>query len=205
MTDLGKDNFIKEQLENDTLISKNADAVFNNFLKGEMNMKQNQVDETVTKEEKKPYKQNKHNGWMKLVSVAACLVIVFAGANVYATTKGYENIFFMIKDLVQKEDVQILDKADILYDRDITISYSNIEIEEGLHIQINRLIIKDNEAKLYVHIMRDITNKTNIKKYIVTDITGNKNTILASQEAVMEADVTEQSEEIVLISLTLLL
>jgi len=199
MTDMGKDNFIKEQLEKDILISKKADEVFNHFLKGEKYMKSNQENNHFVQEEKDINRQKKpkNHGWMKLVSVAACFVVIFAGANVYATTQGYKNVFFMIKDLVNKEEnVTITEKSEILSDRDITISYSNIEIAEGLNIQINRLIIKDNEAKLYIRIIKDTENQINIKKYIVTDITGNKDVVLGTHNSTLEPNTIEYTEEI---------
>ena len=183
MTDFEKDNFIKEQLKKDTLTSKNADDVFNNFLKGDYNMENNQKDEDFMSQNKENPSKKKGNKWVKFLSVAASIGIVFVGANVYATTQGYNNIFFMIKDLVKKEDTVITEKSEILSDRDITISYSNIEIAKGLNIQINRLIIKDNEAKLLVRVEENGTNEVSIKNYTIKDITDGKKKEVASQNS----------------------
>ena len=77
-------------LKEDELISKKAEDIFNNFLEGEMKIKDEKV---VNIEESKDKKSNRK----KILSMVATLVIVFLGANVYAVTKGYNNIFFIIR------------------------------------------------------------------------------------------------------------
>ena len=137
-----KDIFIKKMLKEDELISKKAEDIFNNFLEGEMKIKDEKV---VNIEESKDKKSNRK----KILSMVATLVIVFLGANVYAVTKGYNNIFFMIKDLSTKT---ISEKDEILKDQDPfeneeTKSYTK-EIEIGFfNNNINLLKVNINSQK----------------------------------------------------------
>ena len=147
-----KDIFIKKMLKEDELISKKAEDIFNNFLEGEMKIKDEKV---VNIEESKDKKSNRK----KILSMVATLVIVFLGANVYAVTKGYNNIFFMIKDLSTKT---ISEKDEILKDQDTTISYEPIEIAKGIKVQFNKFVVKDNKAKLIMSVEQDegtVSNK----------------------------------------------
>ncbi len=133
-----KDAYIKEKLEKDKLISKKADDVFNNFLNENVKIK---------KEHKKfNFK------YPKLVAAVASVVIIFGAANVYASTQGYGNVFFMIKYLATGEKTTIDDKDELLSDRDITISYEPIKITENIEIQIARLQVKDKEAQLFINV-----------------------------------------------------
>lgn len=146
-----KDIFIKKMLKEDELISKKADDVFNNFLEDEVKMK----DEKVVNIQSKDKRINKK----RILSMVATLVIVFLGANVYAVTKGYNNIFFMIKDLSTKT---ISEKKEILKDQDTTISYEPIEIAKGVKVQFNKFVVKDNKAKLVMNVDQDenvVSNK----------------------------------------------
>ena len=100
----------------------------------------------------------------RVLAGAACLTVLLGGGNLYATSQGYDNIFFLIGEkLGISKDV--FGKEEILSDRDITISYRPIEISEGTLIQINSLVIKDNEAKLKIHV-----DEKNAKK-IITPLT----------------------------------
>lgn len=145
-----KDLYIKNILQKDKLISKKADDIFNKINKGEFIMKKNEEakNEKQTKENLLNLKK-KSAKWKKILATAACLVIVLGAANVYATSQGYENVFFLIKYLVTGEG-KANGKDSILSDRDVTISYEPINIEEGISIKINRLQIKDKVAKLFV-------------------------------------------------------
>ena len=81
-----KDLYIKEMFKKDELISKKADDVFNNFLEGKM-----ESEKVTNINESKDKKINRK----KILSIVATLVIVFLGVNVYAITKGYDNVFFL--------------------------------------------------------------------------------------------------------------
>lgn len=195
-----RDFYIKEQFEKDDLISKKADDVFNNFfasIKNE-NQEANEVSKTHKEEVKnvsqisqeynkeiKEEKTNKENvinfekakekryARKKILSAVASLMVIFFGANVYAATMGYNNIFFIIRDFVNEQI--ITDKEEILSDRDITISYKSIEIAKGIKMQINRLVVEENTAKLYIKVDKSNTN-LNITPftYIITDENGNE-------------------------------
>lgn len=128
-----RDYYIKEKLQEDKLISKKADDVFNNFLK----------------EEPKMGKVRNFTKAKKWLAAVASLAIVFTSAQVYASTQGYGNIFFLIKYLVTGEKVTD-NKDEILSDKDITISYEPIKLTENIRMQIRKLQIKDNQAKLII-------------------------------------------------------
>lgn len=141
-----KDMFIKNKLQKDELISKKANDLFDKLNKGEFVMEERTqgTNETIVNQKKKSPK------WKKVLATAASLVIVVGAANVYATTQGYDNIFFMIKYLITGEKEKVSGKDNILSDRDITISYEPINITKGLSVIVKKLQIKDNEAKLFV-------------------------------------------------------
>ena len=170
-----KDFYIKSKLKQDDLISKKADDVFNNFLKGEIEMEEekinindNVVDINSAKDKKIKMK--------KMMSIVATLVVVFLGANVYAATQGYNNIFFIIKNLVSSEVVT--DRNEILSDKDITISYQPIEVAKNLNIQINKLMVKENRATLIIKIDEEYPLEYYPAEYYVYDVTeGRKETL----------------------------
>lgn len=158
ISDEEKDLYIKSKIK-DGYIPEKIDDIFNNSIKLSENkggnyMKENNKKQVITK---------------RIVGIAACAVIALGGGNIYATTHGYDNIFFMIKELVSPEE-SVKGKEQILSDRDITISYKSIEIAKGIKMQINRLVVKDNEAKLYLKIDKSESN-LNITpfSYIVKD------------------------------------
>ena len=76
-------------------------------------------------EEKKQTKI-KFNTAVILIIIGVILLGGFC-ANVYASTNGYGNVFFLIKYIITGEKLQISDRNDIFSDRDITISYESIE------------------------------------------------------------------------------
>ena len=92
-----RDFYIKEKFEQDDLISKKAEDVFNNFFKGEMKMEEEKpnIDEKVVDINSAKDKKLKMK---KIMSIVATLVVVFLSANVYAATQGYNNIFFIIRN-----------------------------------------------------------------------------------------------------------
>ena len=177
-----KDEFIKQKFQNDDLISKKADDVFNNFLKGDVNMEEK---EKVVKIENATKKFNKK----RFLAVAASLLVVFVAVNGYAATKGYNNVFFMIRNLVTGQAGHA-EKDEILMDRDITISYSNINLSKDLSIQVNKLQVKDDEAKLFLSVTEH-TGKNYISKAIVRD---NANDKILSDEVFATKSVSDGTE-----------
>ena len=118
-----KDLYIKEKLQNDKLISKNADDIINKFFDMEdVKMKNNNDNQNKKIKSKKILFSDK---WKKILVTAASLMVIFGVANVYASTKGYGNIFFLIKYLITGENSYVTGKDEILTDsEDLTISLS---------------------------------------------------------------------------------
>ena len=145
-----KDSFIKNKLQEDKLISKKADDLFNKIKLEGIVMEENISKNTEPTKENRKKSNNKNSKWKKILATAASLVIVLGAANVYATTKGYDNIFFMIKYLITGNNETIEGKDNILSDKDITISYESIAIAKDLRITVKKLQIKDGKAKLFV-------------------------------------------------------
>ena len=194
-----EDKYIKDIFKKDDLISKNADDIFNKFIKGEFEVEENKISQeqeakiTQTKdkvvdinEAKEKRKNNKK--FKKAFSAVASVAVVFVAANVYASTQGYENIFFLIRDLINGEDVVIENRDDILSDRDITISYQPIEVTEDLSLQINNLKIVENKAKLKLIVKEEMNIKSRPTSYEVYDITGEEKLLLANQKSVNVTD-----------------
>ena len=185
MLDDKKDQYIKQKFQEDKLISKKADDLFNKLNKGELFMEEN---ENSTKEkfsqEGTANVKRKFPKWKGWLATAASFVIIFGAANVYATSQGYENVFFLIKYLVTGE-THVNDKDNILSDRDITISYEPINICNGLSITVKKLQIKDSEAKLFI-----LTNeKGSVEKNVLPltfKVFNGKNVELCSQESLKD-------------------
>ena len=176
------DSFIKNKLQKDDLISKKADDVFNNFFKEveQMENKENKIveEKTETKENEKIENNPKKPKWKKVLSIAACLLVLFVGSNIYATSKGYDNIFFLIKHVIQGGN--ITDRNEILSDKDITISYKPIAIGKGIEVQVNELKVKNNEAKLYLVI--DTQKATEEIKKLNFKVTSSNNQEMCNEE-----------------------
>ena len=113
---------------------------------------------------------NKKKSKTKVVVISCIIVallLTIGGANVYASTHGYGNVFFLIKYLVTGEKLNINDKNELLSDRDITLSYEPINLTENIKIQIRNIQIKDNKAKLLIGVNEKEKNNTSPLKYKV--------------------------------------
>lgn len=165
-----KDLYIKSKLKEDNKIPEKIDNLFNDSARLIENEGGSYMEENNQQSNK-----NKNQIIVKRVAaVAACAVIALGGGNIYATTQGYDNVFFMIKEWISPSE-EVHGKDEILSDRDITISYKSIEVAKGIKMQINRLVVKDNEARLHLKIDKaetelDITPF----EYIVKDENGNE-------------------------------
>lgn len=167
-----KDLFIKSKLQEDKLISKKADEVFENFFNKKMEVESMENQNPVQNSAKG---QSKLLKYKKVLAIAACLVVLVGGANVYASTNGFGNIFFLIKYIITGEQPEVNDKDEILSDKDITISYEKINITNKITMQIEKMQIKDGVAKLMVNV--DISDNTpNITPliYKVYDVNDNE-------------------------------
>lgn len=176
LDDKEKDLFIKNELQKDDLISKKADDLFNDFFKDGINIENQEKIVKLNQRRSQPITWQK-----RVLSMVASLMIIFLAANGYAATRGYNNIFFAIKKIFTEQEDITATKDEILLDRDITISFKDIEIADGLSIQINSLVVENNDAKLYLSITEN-GNSVYPGKYVVKDVS-NKEFILASQNA----------------------
>lgn len=156
------DEKIKQFIQKDKEIPDKVNATFDNFIN---NVKNDEIktNNVVDFGEKKKflgiYK------FKKLITVAASLIIVIVASNVYARTQGYDNIFFMIKDLTTPKEEKR--QEEIFEDRDIVISYKYLQITDDIQMQINELQIKDNKAKLYLLVKETKENTDAPLKYKV--------------------------------------
>ena len=137
---------IKQFITKDKKIQEKINKTFDNFIE-KVQSDEEYKNEQQTEQYKTYNKPSYFIKLKKLITVAASLVIVVVASNVYARTQGYDNIFFLIKDLVTKEEKG---GEEIFSDRDIVISYKAIQITDDIELQINELQIKDNKAKLYL-------------------------------------------------------
>ena len=145
---------IRQFITKDKKISDKVNNTFDNFIekvqKDEV-LQQEQRQEYQKEQRTEQYKEYNRPSYFvkfkKLMTVAASLVLVVVASNVYARTQGYDNIFFLIKDLVTKEEKG---GEEIFSDRDIVVSYKPIQITDEIELQINELQIKDNKARLFL-------------------------------------------------------
>ena len=187
---------IKDFLQQDQIVSDKANFIFDDFIS---EIRKNSIVQEEKQEEKvqkvKEVKEEKVVNFeeakerlgiykfRRFLAVAASLMIVFVGSNVYAHTRGYDNIFFMIKELTTSKTVENPDE--IFSDRDIVISYTYFQLTNGTEMQINEMQVKDNEAKLYLLVRENRENEDAPFKYKVFD---DKDTILFEGKSTKELD-----------------
>ena len=129
-----------------------------------------------------PSVQTKRKKAKIAVITLSTILVMFFGLQVYASTNGYGNVFFMIRNLITTGNPAGNDE--IFSDRDITLSYKSIELADGLKIQANRLEIKDGKTKLYLSVKSndekylplkyEVSTKNNEQIETTTKITGTK-------------------------------
>lgn len=93
-------------------------------------------------ESKNVKKLNK--GKITLIVILVITILGFA-TNAFAGLMGFDNIFFLIKDLVKP--TEIISKDELFEDEELLISYSTIGICEGYDVQINSLITHEEGAE----------------------------------------------------------
>ena len=192
-----RDQKIKEILQNDKLISKKADDVFNNFLKEEKIM-----NEENLKNKNQDTKIKKFSLLKKGLATAACVAIVAGGANIYASTHGYGNVFFMIKYFVTGEKQEVTDKNAILSDRDITISYEPIQLTENIKMQVRKLQIIDNKARLILALHENELEENNEVVPLKYKVTGQNTNLLCEKTSSREERNIEYIDELELSNFT---
>ena len=193
---------IKEFLQQDQIVSDKANFIFDDFISEVRKNSQVQnseetrntrdnskVEEIQAEKEEKIVdfeEVKKKSGiyqFRRLLAVAASLMIVFVGSNAYAHTRGYDNIFFMIKELTTSKTVDNPDE--IFSDRDIIISYTYFQLTNDTEMQINEMQVKDNEAKLYLLVRENKENEDAPFRYKVYD---DKDSILYEGKSTKELD-----------------
>ena len=119
------DKKIKSFITNDQKISDTANKTFDDFIE---KIKDNEIykEKLQNNIEENYSRPSFFLRFRQVLAVAATLLIVMFGSNVYAKSQGYDNIFFLIKDIVTKEDHK---ENEIFSDRDIVISYKPIQIK----------------------------------------------------------------------------
>lgn len=183
---MNKDEKIKEFFRKDIVISDNANKIFDNFINEINNTQEIKED---NKQEINEKSKGKIYAFRKVLALAASFLIIFIGSNVYATYLGYENIFFMIKQLYVEKEVS--DEKEIFSDRDIIISYQSFYITDGIEMQINELQIKENKAKLYLFVKEDEGNLLTPFKYKVYN---ENNELMCNQKSGRKDECLQYSE-----------
>lgn len=178
------DEKIKYLVQQDKIVSPKAEKVINDFCY-EKEIEKNTI--------KVPKKINFMYKVRKMIAIIACIAGLLGGANVYASTNGYGNVFFLIKYIVTGDKTEIIDKNEILSDRDIAISYKPIALTENLELQIRNLQIKNNNAILRIGIKEKEENAITPLKY---KILNNTEKVLCEQNSNKKLEDMEYSEEI---------
>lgn len=181
------DKKIKSLIQQDEVISPKAEEIFNNFFS------ENNVEKNTNNKHNMVYKIR------KIIAIITCIAGLLGGVNVYASTNGYGNVFFLIKYLVTGEKTEITNKNELLSDRDITISYKPISLTENLEMQIRNLQIKDNKATLIIAVNEK--NNTNITPLNYKLLNATEKT-LCKQKSSKKALEKEYLEEIIFNGIT---
>ena len=188
INDKEKDEFIKEKFSKDVLISKKADELFNSYIDGGKKMDKNNVV-NISEAKDKDHKEfdRKVGKKKKVLASVAALAVLFLGVNGYAYTKGYNNIFFIIRNLINPDSSVTYGKDEILTDTDLTISYEPIIVADGVTIQINKLIASNSRA--WIEMKANIEPESDgFDGIIIKDFTNGVGKKIADREYVNEGD-----------------
>ena len=83
-----------------------------------------------------------------ILLVAVILVLAISG-QVYASVNGYDNLFFLIKDMkIAKANT----KEEIFEDSEILLSYKYIDVTNDIKMQVNKIEIVNGKSIFYVNI-----------------------------------------------------
>ena len=192
MDNMEKDKFIKEKFKQDKQMSDKANLMFERM----MNTNFDDIEEKII-DTKEDMKQAKIIPFRKrFASIAASVIILFLGMNVYAYSQGWDNIFFKIKEIFT--GVEEIDKDKLLSDRDLVISYSNIEVAEGLNIAINKITTEDNKTTLHVKLKTEKTAKESKLLPITFEVLDSQGVTVAKQQSQIKGDAVESEETIII-------
>ena len=176
INDEEKDLYIKSKIK-DGHIPEKIDSLFNN-------------SKNLVQKPKQPI--------AKIVATAACLVMIVSGGNIYATYQGYENVFFMVKYLITKDETIYNSKRELLSDRDITISYETIKLTENISLQVQKLQIKEKEAKLILEVKEKELEKDENIVPLKYEVYNSKNKLICTQLSSKQDGESTYTEELVL-------
>lgn len=112
-------------------------------------MEENSNKNQETKKQEPSVKNKRKKAKIAVISLFA-IVAVLTSMQVYASTNGYGNVFFMVKEWITGE--KVTGEEEIFSDKDITLSYKSIELAEGLKIQVNRLEVKEQNSIIYISV-----------------------------------------------------
>lgn len=130
--------------------------------------------------------------WKRGLAAAACLAVVLGGANIYASSKGYGNVFFMVKYLITGEKpTNVTGKDALLSDRDITISYEPIQLTENIKMQIRRIQIKDNKAVLTLVVQENVQESDTSLVPLKYKVYNSKNEVICEQTSSCERSLND--------------
>ena len=134
----------------------------------------------------------------KVVFGIAIVAIIIVLTNVYASTNGYGNIFFMIRSIFG-DTQEVSGQENLLSDRDITISYTSMEIAEGIKVQIQRMTLEQNKATMYVYVQNDKKTELKYKAYdesnnLLAEYTGTKGEMYYTDKIEINQTINENAK-----------
>ena len=174
----------------------------------EENLNNNQQPKKQEQKKKEPSIKTKKRKAKAAVITLSTIGVLLLGLQVYASTNGYGNVFFMIKNLITTGNPA--GEQEIFSDKDITLSYKSIELAEGLKIQANRLEIKDGKTKIFLSVKSQDEKQLPLKYEVSTlntdgtetakkEIEGNKpeNTAYFDYEDILTLDYEVEENAII--------
>lgn len=192
MDNLEKDKYIKEKLQQDKQISDKANLMFEKMMSANFD----ELEEKVTDTEEKKTERKVIPFRKRFASIAASVLILFLGVNAYAYSQGWDNIFFKINEIFK--GVQETEKDNLLSDRDLMISYSDIEVIDGLNIEINKITTEESKTTLYVRLKTTKTAKETEELPLMFEVLDEDGVTLAKQQSQMKGESVEAEEAIVI-------
>ena len=134
-------------------------------------MKENNENKVINEVNEMPKKKTMKTATKVIIAIIILAVILIA-SNVYASVNGYGNVFFMIRNVFSGEE-EVKGKDTLFSDRDITISYSSIEITDGLKVQVQRITLEKDLTTLYLYVQNETQTVKMPLKYKVYDENNN--------------------------------
>ena len=134
-------------------------------------MEEKNENKVVNEVNEMPKKKTMKTATKTIIAIIILAVFLIA-SNVYASVNGYGNVFFMIRNVFSGEE-EVKGKDTLFSDRDITISYSSIEITDGLKVQVQRITLEKDLTTLYLYVQNETQTVKMPLKYKVYDENNN--------------------------------